>query len=58
MVQFVASSTINGCKTKDILTIQAIINENTDLQNINQNNGSVSQEMIDFYEDKLCFLCK
>ena len=45
---------INGCTLEDILVFQALINENGHILNINQNAGTVSQEMINFYETKFC----
>lgn len=45
---------INGCTLEDILFFQSLINENIHILNINQNAGTVSQEMINFYETKFC----
>ena len=54
---FVSSKqkTINGCTVEDYLTLQARVNENVDLLNINQNaGGDPSDELIQFYNEKFC----
>ena len=50
-LSFGRKNLINGCKSEDIVTLQNIVNNNYDLLNINQNANTVSDELIDFYEE-------
>ncbi len=53
MTFILSESKINGCSVDDILSIQNLVNEVSDLQSLYQIGKIPSQEYVDFFNNKL-----
>eukprot|EP01083_Nonionella_stella_P125930 380964_1 len=48
-----SSTKIGGCSAADILMVQNIVNEYIDIIDISLNQGTLTQELLDFFEENV-----